>query len=415
MKSGSTVVRMAWILLGLLAVGSAAFELGRPKTNEQPYASSFDPSGAAAFAEMLRQDGYQVQISTLLPASLRSNVLAISFVQREEISSPLEERVSDTVSSMPAAKKSADSSGGDEDSEIATATPLAPSSIRLIVDHLRKGGNAIILGYNPKLDLKEDHPVARTVVDPAGHSYNLIFPAGVGIYSEDLANADAVLPAWLFAEQAVANLDQIGTGRAVVLDDGELAMNSFIDQSDNSRLLLDQVHLLAPKGAVVEILDGSLNGSAGGLIEALGPWAQGVQLQLILVGIVIVYALGKRFGLADETPRLQRGARDLLDGIADTYNRGHAAKAGLQAVLEEADRAVRRQLKLPSDAPLRKRNELLTPAAAQVLTACEHGLMQDLKPFEALTLARHLETELELFLRHRKPAAKRTRRRVNSA
>ena len=410
MKKGLTLVRIAWILLGLLGIGSAAFELGGPQTKEQPYAASFDPSGSAAFAELLRRDGYQVQIDTLLPTHLLPDVLGVSFVRRDTISSPLEIPESATTATKKAA---ANSSGGDDLEEL-MKPPSAPDSIRLIVSHLRNGGNAMILGYNPGIDLKLDHPVTLTVNDPTGHTYNLALPSGVGAYSEDLADADAVLPAWLCANQPFANLDQIGNGHAVVLDDGELAMNTYIDRGDDARLLLDQIHLLAPKGSAIELIDGSINGASGGLIEALGPWAHGVQLQLILVGIVIVYALGKRFGLADETPLPQRGARDLLDGIADTYDRGRAAKAGLQAVLQDADRSVRRQLKLPADAPLRKRNELLPSAAAQVLTACEHALMQDPSPSEALALARHLETELELFLRHRKPAAKRTRRRVKS-
>jgi len=414
MKSGSNLVRIAWILLGLLAIGSAAFELSSPQTKEQPFAASFDPSGTAAFAELLRQDGYHVQIDTLVPTNLAPDVLAIAYITRDEISAPLEGPETDSVISRSTGKGSVKKSDDEEGSFSTKEAPLAPDSIRMIEGHLREGGNAMILGYNPALDLKLDHPVALTVVDPAGHSYQVALPTGVGAYSEDLADADAVLPAWLSAKQPFANLDQIGPGRAVVMDDGELAMNSYIDQGDDARLLLDQIHLLAPKGSQVELIDGSISGAAGGLVEALGPWAHGVQVQLTLVGLVIVYALGKRFGLADETPRVQRGARDLLDGIADTYNRGHAAKAGLQATLWEADRAVRRQLKLPSDASLRKRNELLPPAAVQALTACEHALMQDPSPTEALALARHLETELELFLRHRKPAAKRRPRRVHS-
>jgi hypothetical protein len=286
-----------------------------------------------------------------------------------------------------------------------------------LVHHLQQGGNSVIFGYDSSLDLKPGLAAPLSVVDPARHTYRVTLPLtlGVNTFSTDLADPDAGLMAWMGEGQPFAVLNQIGTGRAIIVGSGEVAMNSYVDQGDNARLLLDQIHLLAPRGSTVDVLDGSISGAAGGLIDVLGPWAHGVQLQLILVGIVIVYALGKRFGLADETPRVQRGARELLDGIADTYNRGHAAKAGLQAVMRHGDRAVRRQLKLASDAPLRKRNEILPPALAQALTACEHALMQDPKPSEALALVRHLDTELDLFLKHRKPAAKRVRRRVHSA
>ena len=413
MKGGSAIVRVAWILLGLLAIGSAAFELGRPKTTEEPFATSFDPSGAAAFAELLRQDGYQVQIDALVPASIPADQLAIAFVKRGEISLPLE-AVSDQPPASSSTKKRNDESPSQSDAESPDAeSDVAPAIIQMLVGHLRRGGMGMILGYNPELDLKVEHPVPITVSDPAMHSYGIVLPQGVGTYSGDLVDADASLPAWLTAGQSFANLNQIGTGRAVILRSGEVAMNTYIDQGDNAKFLLDQVHLLAPSGATIRIIDGSIIGAGGGLMEALGPWAQGVRLQVILVGIVIVYALGKRFGLADETLPMQRGARDLLDGIADTYGRGRAAKAGLSAVLEDADRAVRRQLKLPADAPLRKRNELLPQSAAHALTACEHGLMQELSSEQALALARNLETELELFLKHRRPAAKLFRRRVN--
>jgi len=413
MKHGVGIVRLAWVLLGLLVIASVAFELGQPKTLEEPYAGSFDPSGAAAFVELLRREGYQVQIDAVLPASLPPEVFALTFIERDEIGLPLEP---EEGADSPESKKQAspNTSGGGTESPYDTGPDYAPPSIRLIAGHLRRGGNALILGYDPALALRGGTPVGGAVIDPAQRTYNVSLPPGADATAADLIDADAALPAWVRDKRPFANLDQFGSGRAIVVGSGEIAMNSYVDQADNAKLLLDQIHLLAPKGAKVDVLDGSISGAAGGLIEALGPWAHGVQLQLILVGVVIVYTLGKRFGLADETPRAQPGARNLLDGIADTYDRGRAAKAGLQAVLQDADRAARRQMKLASDAPLRKRNEMLPAALAQALTAAEHALMQDPSPSEALALARNLDTELDLFLQHRRPPAKRVRRRVNS-
>ncbi|HLK16142.1 MAG TPA: hypothetical protein VKT78_15160 [Fimbriimonadaceae bacterium] len=405
MKSGSSLVRLAWVFLGLLLIGSVAFELGRPNTEEQPYASSFDPSGAAAFAELLRQDGYSVQIDTAIPASISPDRFALAFVPWTQVGLPLTAPAEEDDTS-PKSPPIAPDVERDEPTS-------APPTIRVFVEHLRKGGMAMVLGYSPKTNLPVDARAIADVVDSAGRTYSVTLPPNSGSYSPDLAESDAVLPAWLAGGQPFANLDQIGGGRAILLRDGEIAMNSFIDQGDNARLLLDQVHLLAPRGTPVEILDGSVSGAAAGLLDVLGPWTRGIEVQLILVAVVVVYSLGKRFGLADETRRLQRSARDLLDGIADTYGRGKAAKAGLSAVLQDADRAVRRELKLPADAPIRKRNERMPPSAAQAMTACEHALMQEMNSEQALALARNLETELDLFLRHRRPAAKRPRRRVN--
>ena len=415
MKSGAGVVRLAWILLGLLAIGSAAFELSTPQTKEEPYASSFDPSGSSAFVELLRRDGYQVQIDTVQPPSVRNGALAIAFVARDEISLPIE-AVDEEPPKNGSAAQSSDKTSRDDENPFSTGPKFAPPTIETVVAHLAAGGNAIVLGYDPKADLKIVAAASPAVVsDPSGRKYKVAGPSSPVLAAEPLDSADAMFQAWTADRAPVADLNQIGDGRAVTIGEGEMAMNAFIDQGDNAKLLLDQVHLLAPKGSRVEVIDGSISGATAGLIDALGPWAHGVQLQVILVGVVIVYSLGKRFGLADETLRFQPGARDLLDGIADTYNRGRAGKACLQEVLQDADRAVRRQLKLASDAPLRKRNDLLPPAVAQALTACEHAMMQDPTPVEALGLARHLETELELFLRRRAPAAKRKRRSVNSA
>ncbi|MHB8635966.1 MAG: hypothetical protein ACYC96_05785 [Fimbriimonadaceae bacterium] len=412
MKTGASLVRFAWIMLALLAIGSIAFELNSPQTKEQPFAASFDPSGTAAFAELLRQEGYQVQIATLVPVIVPRDTLAIAFVERDDVGLPLEAPPS--AEPIAAKKPTSRAPGGDGDT-FAQLPQVAPPAIRVVVSHLRASGNALILGFDSSVDLKVDHEIKVTVTDLSGKAYAVTLPPGSAVDSSNLLNADASLPAWLCGGQAFANLDQVGKGRVAIVGQGEVAMNSYIDRTDNARLLLDQIHLLAPAGSKVEIIDGSVSGATGGLIDLLGPWAHGVQLQVILIGVVIVFSLGKRFGLADETVRVQRGARDLLDGIADTYNRGNAAKAALQAVLQEGDRAARRQLKLAVDAPLRKRNELLPSAVSQALTACEHAMMQDPTPAAVLALSRQLETELELFLKRRKPNAKRPRRRVNSA
>lgn len=411
MKSGAGIVRAAWIMLGLLLIGSVAFELDKPTDREKPLATSFDPSGAAAFAELLRQDGYNVRISGAIPQHVPAEVLPVAFVERGKLAYPTN-KVESAITPPPPRARSSKSPSSDDDEPL--DTELAPDVVRSIVSHLKQGGNALILGYESELSLRTDKPAALSVSDPSGRAYHVVLPAGVNIYSEELAEADASLPAWLCDSQAFGKLVQVQAGRAVLVGEGEVAMNAFIDQGDNSKLLLDQVHLIAPKGTAVVLIDGAVGASASGLIDVLGPWAHGIELQVIFLCIVIVYSLGKRFGLADETRPMQRSSRDLLDGIADTYGRGRASKAGLQAVLNDADRAVRRHLKLPADAPVRKRNELLPAAAVQAMTACEHALMQELSPDQALALCRQLETELEVFLKRRTVSAKRRLRSVNS-
>ncbi len=418
MKTGEKIVKLAWILLVVMAVGAAAILLNQPSTNISPLSSSYSPGGAAAFAELLRREGYNVEIVDTIPVAPQKDALVVMFLQREQIPLDTSEKASDDdEDSKPVNRRDTDSKGG-QDAVEKMLGRTAGLPLKFVTDQVKAGGSAVVLGYSEG-EISKVFAGESTVDDSSGRHYSLTALTNGDANELDLSEADASFPAWRFSKSSndtpFANIDSINGGMAVVIPQGELALNSFIDQKDNAKFLVDAVHVVAPENRKIQLIDGAVLGAGQmGLIEILGPWAHGIELQIILLGIVIVYSLGKRFGIADETARVQRGARDLLDGIADTYSRSRAGKAALALVTQEADRGVRRYLKFPADASIRKRNEMLPESVAQALSACEYANTQDPSAQESLELARRLETELEVFLSRRRSTANRRRRRVKS-
>src|SRR4051812_13048895 len=82
-----------WMLLGLLAISAALLSLGQRDDHTHPATDSFGPSGASAFAELLRQNGYRVRIDQRPRPKIERNELAVAFdvVDRASLSSKKDE------------------------------------------------------------------------------------------------------------------------------------------------------------------------------------------------------------------------------------------------------------------------------------------------------------------------------------
>jgi len=350
-KTGLPVI--AWVLAGLLVIAGALISLGQQDQSADPEAKSYGPSGISAFAELLRQNGINVAINQQSKPKLSHDDIAVAFrviappqkedivLSQEEPQSP-EERFQDTFWQF-----------------------------------VKDGGSGIVLPLSKDFleasrDTKDNPSIA--VKDLASGETMQLTSGGVlpedGFELPEVA-ADAVeMELWTDSrEDSFLRAYRIGKGTALVARDAIGATNRFIDKNDNAKAFSSLVSMLAGTHKRVVFTEASFgNVNDPGLLETVGPWANAAWQQLIVLGLVVVFTLGKRFGTPDEARPVQRGAREMLDAVADTFKRTQATKSALTTTLTAADIELRRVLKLPKDATRSERDRLIPASLQNALT-----------------------------------------------
>ncbi len=361
-----------WVLVGLLALSAALISLGKTEARTDPSVSSYAPSGSRAFVELLTRSGYTVAVDDRSTPRPTPSDLVVAFVVTNE------------------------SIFGDSESH------AAPGFIRSVGQFVSDGGRALILPVDDdfreaSVSATEDGPVR--VTSAKGRVAQILTgsasppPALLG------ANTASSLDLWQDADDGRVELTKKGRGYMAVAYDGLLATNRFIDRADNATVLMSTVRTLMPKGGRVVFAQGGIGYSQDtGLIGAMGAWASGAWYQLVFLFLVIVYTLGKRFGLAEDPPRKQRGGRELVDAVSNLIARSRSTPSVLEAAVESADFAIRSTVKLPKGASAAERERLLPPT---LLAAIERAQVlaneQVVAPDVALDVVRRLETELAHF------------------
>lgn len=359
MKRGA-LPAFVWVLGGLLALGWLALALGRAEGAAMPSADSRAPSGLAAFAELLRREGYRVRIDRLAKPKLAPDEVAICAL----------------VEDAP--------SGGAAE------------------DHIAQGGRVLLLPFTPQFD-----EASRSAAGTAAWKNDAEDELRTSVMGShlDLAHNEVGLPqadawaVWWNDEEDAAVLYRYGNGVAAELADGIVATNRFLDQRDNAALLLNVFRWLAPPGSRVVFVEASIGlGRDPGLLAVIGPWAQALGWQAVVLFLVVVWTLGQRFGLPEAARTRQRGARELVDAIGQIYARSRATGLALEAAAANADARLRRHLKLPRDATREARNRAIPEPLAAALDAVERAA--DLRPSarQALPLVRTLDRELDALL-----------------
>jgi hypothetical protein len=393
---GTGLLRLAWFLAALLFLSAVMFTLSDPDTTERPLGDSYLPGGTAAFAELLRRDGYQVETRSTIPFPSETDIIPIAF---------LDQRIS-YLTPQSASNARANSGSDSDESSSAESPENTAAAQQYLRSYLEAGHPAILLAYNEQVHLEAGTPTTTVAVSDVNHrTYTLTSPTAATVTPPPLFGTTAVFaPATMangIAGQSIAvyNLNLIDGGVSAYIGSGDLAMNAYIDQRDNARFLVDAVHSVAPPGSKLVFLDPTVNGGGEpGILDVIGAWSKGALLQAFLVFAVIVFTLGKRFGIADEFRFREAGTRDLLEGISNTYTRARAGKAALATILESQDRRVRRFLKLPVDSPKRKRNDVLPSTLVNAFRQAEHLEIQDPTPDQALLAVRGLESEVNALL-----------------
>ncbi len=391
--------RIAWVGLALLALASIMLSLGKRETQSFPAADSFAPSGAAALAALLQQQGYQVDVDRSLRPKLAQDDLVIAF----ELPEP--------ASFLGEVQKELETESEEVSSE------LDKPFNKEILEHLSAGGKAIFLPLTrdflaaSKTVLSAEPVELLPVIGGPPLQANLAGPeVPVRKATQELIDNYTVARLWVDKDgSALVDGVRVGSGTAFVLSNGIIGTNRFIDRADNAALLLKLVSVVAPKGSRIVFTEASFgNVQNKGFLETIGAWADAAWQQLLLLGLVVVYTLGKRLGLAEEQKTKQRGSRELVDALADTMNRANATELAMNTALRRTDAELRIALKLPKDIERIRRDELLSPDLRTAMADLEAAALdKDTSSHEAARRVDRVDREMSTFLGGRRPGIAR--------
>lgn len=362
---------LAWALLGVLLIGVIVLSFGREETNTNPSIASNGPSGLMAFGQLLRRSGYKVSST---PSALPSH------------------RSTDEVLVVPYNTSDQTLIG---DPEGGLASELAK--------FLEKGGRIFLLRMpsdfaDSRKEMSDETLIQRISnrkfkVHARKSAWNEYAPPGL-----PLDSVSATIWSKPEASDEFGGLTKYKGGIAFTIGDGFIAVNRYIDTAQNADVLIQSMRMIAPPETRLVFLENAFNESQPSLIEMLGPGASGAWVQCIVLFVVVVFTLGKRFGVAEEPPPSQVGQRELVDAIADTYRRARATRIACRAAYDRADMEVRKKLKLAKEAPIAERDTRVPPALALEFRRTFEATIDTLPANEAFQRCDALQRQLRAFL-----------------
>lgn len=193
-------------------------------------------------------------------------------------------------------------------------------------------------------------------------------------------------------------------GKGVVFEctDWQWLSNEHLREADNGAFILAVVRKLLPKGGVI-YFDDAGQGDIEQEREARGFWAvapAGVRIafaHLLVLAVVVMYSVGKRFGLPRPAPPRSPALGEYVDALAGVYERARAAQPALSIIVDDLRRRLCRQLGLPAGATLLQLIQAL-PAESPLRRALAeaHQALQNpnLSPEEAVRLLQRIEQAL---------------------
>jgi hypothetical protein len=362
---------IAWLLLGLLAVSAVLISIGKREEVTDPRVDSYGPSGLSAFADLLRANGYRVSIDGSSVPQLGKDDVVIAALNEKD----------------PEAFESSSN-----------------SVFGRITDFAKKGGHVILLPMEPYFSQASPSVKSTTALHVAtGASYPLSVRDDLN--SQSARNLLSDMPAATLwrdsgaSEAEIAALIKLDKGLVLAAGDGYMAVNRFIDKDSNADALMNMVQTVAPKGSRLVFTEATYTQEDPGLIEMLGPGAAGAWYQILFFLFpVIIFTLGKRFGLPEEVRTSQAGQRELVNAIADSYRRARSTRTACRSTYDRADTEVRKVLRLSSDAPASERDLNIPPALALEFKRVFEGSIDTLPAKEAFERCRQLQRQVKLFL-----------------
>lgn len=384
------VPALAWAGLAILVFAAALLSLGQRDLEAMPNSDSYGPSGTSALYHLLADNGYRVRSDLSARPRLTGNDLVIAFFKPHHAS--LLEDISESM---------ADPESGDKYED------PTQDSLHTFLDH---GGTALLMPIDngfpeasqaslKQQDIRVDSPYSK-----ASFLISSVSPVTTPFLDRFKTNHDQADALWTGPQHSdlVYGL-KVGEGDALVLANGILATNRFIDRSENAAFLMRLIDSLGGREKQIVLLESTFDDPVEpSLLQAIGPWANAGWQQFLLLAIVIVYTLGKRLGLPEVYRARQRGSRELVDAVADTMMRARSTQFAARIALDQADLRLRAALNLPRDVDRSRRDELLPVTLQSAMSALELSSQHNTQAgSETLRQIRRVDEELEAFLGRR--------------
>ncbi len=366
-------------MLGLLVLATGLLLIGRSDSRANPSISNYGPSGLAAWAELLRRDGYQVRLERDPTPRFKEGEVVFAAEYRNP------------------------------DEPFAYEDPSDPAAItsKLLGDYIVQGGKSVVVSIASDFESASKNatkPLTLTNLSD-GMTRKVNFQPGVVVGGNyfDWLPVDSGLPGrsyrtWSSAEEPFDGVISIGAGKCLVIYDGLPLTNRFLDQSENADVALSLIRSQVRPGSTIVFVEAFI-GNIGeeGFIESLGPWAVAVRSQILILALVIVFSLGQRFGSPQMERVKARGTRELVDAVSDVFRRSRKDNFALELLYDDTMERIRIAMKRPIGT---KRKDLLDLMPTELREACLNvgeATVSKIKQDQAMKLATQLLAELERF------------------
>lgn len=380
-RTNSGLPTFVYMLAGMLAISAVMLTMSKRAGRTEPSVGSYGVSGLRLLGELLREDGYEVEATRdPTPKLDPTHDVAVAVSTNEQ------------QSSRPRGEG------------------VEPPAIWSSLEAFEKvGGRSIYSQIGADFQAVTRASREDTITSPYSEANAHIFGASAGLLE----------PAWLGSEPEATTIYELvdrpwaalqakGEGRRLYVADFSGATNRFIDRSQNASVYLALIKSFAPHGSRLVFVEASWgNASEPGFFESIGPWAEAAWGQLLVLGLVIVYTLGKPFGIPDAKRPRQRGQRELVDAYATTLRRAAATDIALAAVLSDADRRLRRSLKIDTVLGPDQLEKALPPALIDLLERTRAAIAAKAPVDIALALAERLDSEVTAFTGDRRQKVRR--------
>ena len=182
--------------------------------------------------------------------------------------------------------------------------------------------------------------------------------------------------------------------------DWQWLTNERLREADNGAFALAVVRKLLPKGGVVYFDDagqGDLEREAPPPRGFWGVAPMGMRIafaHLMLITVVALYSLGKRFGLPRPAPPRAPALGEYVDALAGVYERAQAVHPAFEIILDDVRRRLCRRFGMPAGATLLQLIQALPVGSPlrDALTEAHRALQNpQLTPDEAQRILRRIE------------------------
>lgn len=376
------LLTLAYALAGMLAISALLITLARNTGQSQPSVGSFNPSGLTLFGSLLRDMGYQVQATRDPTPSLRPErdvAVVVSLDRTGQWAVP------------------------DREIENLEARLLA---------FVQDGGTVIsgTLGADFQAVTRAARPV-NAKSDLTGVTQTITSNPSIFRAPAWVESGPSSLVLWRDGPNDLVHVGTVGKGTVLHFTDFTLATNRFIDQNDNANVLMAGVQEFVPKGKRLVFLEAAWgNRQETGFFESIGSWAVAAWKQILILGVVVVLTLGKPFGLPESRRPTQHGQRELVDAFAALLRRARATDIALEAVAEDADRRLRRALKINSGLDKADMRKQLPDDLQGLLSELDRAIALRVPNDVAVALASRVEREVANFAGDRRVPARKRRK-----